>query len=227
MYKKMQILILGAPQIEAEFRQKFAQGQELVFLPGYADLHKHLATAQVVFDFLLASQPEALLLYREQPRLTVFCHAVMTTLASLLQGGETKPDFTLLGFNGWPGMVNRQYLEVSACPGQEQSRLAGVCRELGTSYLLVDDRVGLVTPRVLAMIINEAFYTCQEETATAADIDQAMKLGMHFPLGPFEWAGKIGIRQVYQLLEAVYADTRDERYKICPALKKAYLRQER
>jgi 3-hydroxybutyryl-CoA dehydrogenase len=85
--------------------------------------------------------------------------------------------------------------------------------------------VGLVTPRVLSMIINEAFYTCQEKTATAADIDLAMKLGTNYPFGPFEWAEKIGLRQVYQLLEAVYEDTRDERYKICPLLKKEYLRQ--
>ena len=84
--------------------------------------------------------------------------------------------------------------------------------------------MGLVTPRVLGMIINEAFYTCQEGTATKADIDLAMKLGTNYPFGPFEWSGKIGLGQVYHLLEAVYADTRDERYKICPMLKKEYLR---
>ena len=224
MYKKMQILILGCPQIEGEFRQKFAGAHDLVFLSEYGELEPYVETAQVVFDFLLASQPDRLRVYQGQRTLVVFCHTVLTTLATLLHQTRQVPDFTLLGFNGWPGMVNRQYLEVSVWTGQDQDRLAQACQDLGTEYLRVDDRVGLVTPRVLGMIINEAFYTCQEGTATKADIDLAMKLGTNYPFGPFEWSGKIGLGQVYHLLEAVYADTRDERYKICPMLKKEYLR---
>ena len=73
------------------------------------------------------------------------------------------------------------------------------------------------------MIINEAFYTVQEGTASKEDIDQGMRLGTNYPFGPFEWAQKIGIADVYETLEAIYEDTKEERYKICPLLKKAYL----
>jgi 3-hydroxybutyryl-CoA dehydrogenase len=73
------------------------------------------------------------------------------------------------------------------------------------------------------MIINEAYYTVQEGTATRADIDLAMKLGTNYPYGPFEWCERIGLEHVYHLLEAVYDDTKDERYKIAPLLKKEYL----
>jgi 3-hydroxybutyryl-CoA dehydrogenase len=52
-----------------------------------------------------------------------------------------------------------------------------------------------------------------------------MKLGTNYPLGPFEWAKKIGIENVYLVLDSVYKDTKDERYKICPLLKKEYLNQ--
>jgi 3-hydroxybutyryl-CoA dehydrogenase len=76
------------------------------------------------------------------------------------------------------------------------------------------------------MIINEACYTVQEGTATIADIDTAMKLGTNYPFGPFEWANKIGVKHVYETLLAVYTDTNDERYKICPLLKTKYLRNE-
>lgn len=225
MYKKMQILILAPAQIEDEFRQKFGAGHELVFLSRHEQLADWLDAAPVVFDFLLAGRPDQLRVYQRQPQWTVFCHAVNTCLAGLLHQLSMVPDFTLLGFNGWPGMINREYLEVSVWTRQDKDRLEQVCRQLGTAYLLVDDRVGLVTPRILSMIINEAYYTCQEETATAADIDLAMKLGTNYPFGPFEWAQKIGLSQVYQLLESVYEDTRDERYKICPLLKKEYLLQ--
>ena len=98
--------------------------------------------------------------------------------------------------------------------------LEEICKKLGTLFQLVDDRVGLVTPRVICMIINEAYYTLEEGTASRTDIDLAMKLGTNYPLGPFEWSQKIGIKHVYELLEAVYKDTGDERYKICPLLKK-------
>ena len=70
------------------------------------------------------------------------------------------------------------------------------------------------------MIINEAYFTVQEGTAEKDAIDQAMKLGTNYPHGPFEWAEMIGLENVLDLLEAVYADTRDERYKVCPLLKK-------
>jgi 3-hydroxybutyryl-CoA dehydrogenase len=73
------------------------------------------------------------------------------------------------------------------------------------------------------MIINEAYYTVQEGTAEREDIDLGMKLGTNYPHGPFEWCAKIGIQNVYELLEAVYDDTKEERYKICPRLKKDYL----
>jgi 3-hydroxybutyryl-CoA dehydrogenase len=83
----------------------------------------------------------------------------------------------------------------------------------------------MVSPRVVCMIINEAFYTNAEGTASEKDIDLAMKLGTNYPLGPFEWAEKIGIENVYEVLEAVYEDTGDERYKINPQLKKKYLKE--
>ena len=73
------------------------------------------------------------------------------------------------------------------------------------------------------MIINEAYYTVEEGTATCEDIDLAMKLGTNYPYDPFEWTQKIGIRNVCQVLSAVFENTKDERYTICPLLRKEYL----
>jgi 3-hydroxybutyryl-CoA dehydrogenase len=54
------------------------------------------------------------------------------------------------------------------------------------------------------------------------DIDKGMRLGTNYPNGPFEWCDRIGIRDVYETLEAIWCDTHDERYKICPLLKTRY-----
>jgi 3-hydroxybutyryl-CoA dehydrogenase len=75
------------------------------------------------------------------------------------------------------------------------------------------------------MIINEAYYAAQDGIASREDIDKAMRLGTNYPHGPFEWAERIGLSAVYQLIESLYRDTHDERYKVCPLLKKEYLHQ--
>ena len=112
------------------------------------------------------------------------------------------------------------FLELTSFDDSDKTLL----NNLLTEYKIVEDRVGMVTPRIICMIINEAFYTVQEGTASKKDIDLGMKLGTNYPMGPFEWLDKIGIDQAYELLEALYEDTKEERYKICPALKKEYLK---
>jgi 3-hydroxybutyryl-CoA dehydrogenase len=77
----------------------------------------------------------------------------------------------------------------------------------------------MITPRILFMIINEAFYTLQEGTASKEDIDIAMKLGTNYPFGPFEWCDKIGVEEVVSLLDRMYEDTHDERYKVCALMR--------
>ena len=119
--------------------------------------------------------------------------------------------------------MNREILETTIWRDQDKEKLQSVCEQLQTKHLLVDDRVGMVTPRVVFMIINEAYYTFHEGTASREDIDLGMKLGTNYPYGPFEWSKIIGLHNIYELLSAVYEDTKDERYKICPLLKKEYL----
>ncbi len=74
-------------------------------------------------------------------------------------------------------------------------------------------------PRTIAMIVNEAFFALGDKLATATDIDLAMKNGVNYPLGPFEWGEKIGLHNIAQLLEELSTITRDERYKLATELK--------
>lgn len=219
----MYILVIGACYLEAELEQKFSVGHSLSFVPGYKEASEQLKSADVAFDYLLCNDPASLAVYNNYPNLVVFCHMVSSSLARMQHQAGFKFKGYLYGFNGWPTMVNRTVLEVSLGQPEQETKLQEICQDLGTTYLTVDDRVGMVTPRVISMIINEAYYTLQEGTATADDINLAMKLGTNYPYGPFEWADKIGIINIYELLEAVYDDTKDERYKICSLLKKHYL----
>lgn len=223
----MHILVLSGAEMIAEFKLKFLEGSNgnaFTFLDSADDIDEQVKGADLVFDFLLHRQPERLAMYTTGQ--VVFCSAATVQLAALAHPYSPDRLCTLIGFNGLPTLFNREVLEVSLLRPDDAAKLREVCAQLGTDYLLVEDRVGMVTPRILCMIINEACYTLQEKTADVAAIDMGMKLGTNYPKGPFSWANEIGIAHVYQVLEALYLDTKEERYKTCPLLKTKHLKGE-
>ncbi len=156
----------------------------------------------------------------------VIVSCVKTQLAKSVHDYGKKINCTLIGMNCLPTFINRELSEVSLFDSTSKATLETLMQQLNWKYKLIEDRVGMVTPRIIFMIINEACYTVQEGTASLEDIDTSMKLGTNYPFGPFEWANKIGVKHVYETLEAIYNDTHDERYKICPLLKTKYLKRE-
>jgi 3-hydroxybutyryl-CoA dehydrogenase len=221
----MKILIIGEEVSRKEFQQKFGSAHEYTLLDDYSVAAKFLGNSDLVFDFMIDEEPEEFEMYLHHPG-TVFLNAAKISIGELihLAGNRARIDATLFGFNGLPGFLGRTIFEVSLWNKADDSKLRQICASLNTEYFLVDDRIGMVTPRVVCMIINEAYFAVQEGTASKQDIDLAMKSGTNYPYGPFEWCERIGIRHVYELLEALYNDTKDERYKVCPLLKKEYLK---
>jgi 3-hydroxybutyryl-CoA dehydrogenase len=215
----MKILVVGDELSQAEFKAKFKEYPDSIYKNCQNLKTDDLKDADIVFDFY-THQGDHFKIYHENPGVMIFSNSVLTTLLSVASNYNLKNP--LVGFNGLPSMFNRPVLELTTTTVPPQ-QLAEVCKQLDTPYECVADRVGMATPRVVCMIINEAYYTAQEGTAAPNDIDLGMKLGTRYPAGPFEMCSALGIQAVYQVLEALYEDTRDERYKICPALKTAYL----
>jgi len=169
----------------------------------------------VFIDLNFDAHPERIRDYAGNTQTIFLLSAVNhTPEAALFQVGIPYQGEKLFGINAIPGFLERSTLEISDPFGKKEDV---------TEVLNKLPRVGMVTPRIVFMIINEAYYTMQEGTAAAPDIDTAMKLGTAYPHGPFEWKEKCGIANVYRTLEAMYEDTKEERYKICPALKTEYL----
>jgi 3-hydroxybutyryl-CoA dehydrogenase len=218
----MKILIIGDDINLAEAQKKFGSSHVYTHTPDHRDCQKQLSDHDLVFDFIPHKDRDAVKIFFDQEK-TIFINACKVSLSELATGKQGKQQCNVFGFNGIPTLLDRSVLEVSLLGTTDEEKLKSICKDLGTPYLRVDDRVGMATPRVIAMIINEAYYTVQEGTASRADIDVAMKLGTNYPHGPFEWCNRIGIAHVYELLSALYDDTKDERYKICPLLKKEYL----
>ncbi|MDR3715463.1 MAG: 3-hydroxyacyl-CoA dehydrogenase family protein [Puia sp.] len=143
----------------------------------------------------------------------VFINSVVHTLEEI-----GRP---FIRINAWPGFLERKICEL-VFPADAEKEAAGVLDRLCWRYLAVADLPGMVSPRILATIINEAYYTLQEGVSARESIDTAMRLGTHYPYGPFEWASIIGLSNIYSLLIAMGAT--DPCYKLSDLLKEEALK---
>jgi 3-hydroxybutyryl-CoA dehydrogenase len=143
------------------------------------------------------------------PEKPYFINSVMDTL------GEMDASKDTIRFNGWNGFVSKSSWEVA---GEMTDQAAEVLSFLGKKFIPVSDEPGLISARVIAMIVNEAFFAEAAAVSTPAEIDTAMKLGTNYPFGPFEWAEKIGLENIFNLLQKLAAN--DKRYEPAPSLAK-------
>jgi 3-hydroxybutyryl-CoA dehydrogenase len=91
---------------------------------------------------------------------------------------------------------------------------------LGYTPLPVSDTPGLVVARTLAMLINEAADAVLQGVCSETGADAAMKLGVSYPAGPFEWLAQWDVKGVVSLLDALDAQYRGERYRVSPWLRR-------
>lgn len=213
----MKLLVVGSDTSQAEFRAKFGHKHSITFKKYIQLTVEDIESPEAIFDFSVSPDRPYGQIYNAQPQTVLFVNSVNTTVADLVEWFDWSNP--VIGFNGMPKMFNRPILEL-AIDRTDLTLASQLCQNLGTDYKLVKDGIGMVTPRVICMIINEACYTVQQETANKKDIDLAMKLGTNYPQGPFEMLDAIGTKNVVQLLEALHQSTGDERYRVCPWLKK-------
>jgi 3-hydroxybutyryl-CoA dehydrogenase len=211
--KLMRILISGSNiPMHQSFIDKISPGNEMIMA---AEVHPGEK-----YDLLIAPDFDG----SKEPNMSQITNissayyllGSVKTQLGLISG--LKKFKNLFGYNNLPGFDLADSLEYST-PFNEKLPEEVIHKLNFRTGLCIADRVGMVSPRIVCMIINEAYYTLQEGTAGKEDIDTGMKLGTAYPYGPFEWAEKIGLKNVYEVLKLIFEDTMDERYKICNLLK--------
>ncbi len=137
----------------------------------------------------------------------VFINAVCGTLK------EINTPENVVRINGWNGFLSRPNWEIA---GIINENIITIINALNKQYTKVPDEPGFIAARVLAMIINEAWFTLEEKISTKAEIDIAMKLGTNYPYGPFEWGKLIGEKNIVELLQKL--SVHNKRYLPAPLL---------
>jgi 3-hydroxybutyryl-CoA dehydrogenase len=165
----------------------------------------------LILDLLGGEEPEVPL---EGGPQAICCSA--GSLAALDPGGNA------VGFHALPPLPDAQLVELTRGPDTADSAADAAARffaSLGKHTVWVDDAPGLVLGRMVCQVINECAFAVGEGVGSAEDIDAGMVHGLNYPRGPLGWADTIGLDHVLAVLEGLYDERGEDRYRVAPALR--------
>lgn len=122
-------------------------------------------------------------------------------------------------FNPPPRIPLVEIARGSATSDEVFNAVYALAEDLGKTPIAVANAPGFVVNRILFPMINEAIYTLEQGVASAEDIDRAMQLGAHHPLGPLALADFVGLDITLDILDALQRDLGSAKYCACPLLR--------
>lgn len=148
----------------------------------------------------------------------LFCSNTSSlSITEMARGFKHEANF--VGFHFFNPAPIMKLIEVIRGAGSADSaveRAFEIARAIGKDPVLVKESPGFIVNRILVPMINEAADLYDRGIATAEDIDKAMKLGANHPMGPLELGDLIGLDIVLNIMNVLYSETGDPKYR--PAL---------
>ncbi|KXZ40147.1 3-hydroxyacyl-CoA dehydrogenase [Alkalithermobacter thermoalcaliphilus JW-YL-7 = DSM 7308] len=134
----------------------------------------------------------------------------------------TRPD-RFIGmhfFNPAQVMKLVEVISTVSTSNEIEDKILKLCRDIQKTPVKVNESPGFIVNRLLIPMINEAIGVLSDNVATKEEIDTAMKLGAAHPMGPLELSDLIGNDVVLNIMEILYKEFGDDKYRPHPLLRK-------
>ena len=150
----------------------------------------------------------------------IFASNTSSLSISEIGAGLMKPIIGMHFFNPAPVMKLIEVIQGGNTPDEMVEKVKEIAEKLGKVPVQVNESAGFVVNRILIPEINEGIFVYSEGVADIEGIDNAMKLGCNHPMGPLELGDYIGLDIVLAIMEVLYNETSDSKYRPAPLLRK-------
>jgi 3-hydroxybutyryl-CoA dehydrogenase len=220
------VCLLGDEQLVKEYSAVFQEkGIAVQELKNLSSLKNSAKKITIAFELTIGSTEQKRknleALNEALPeQIPIVTNAVAETV--LAQTHHLRYRHRFVGISAFPTLLVNPLIELSPSLHTSKESADAVSAFFETAKketAMVQDSVGMVMPRILCQIINEALFTVQNDVATPKEIDEAMKHGTNYPQGPITWGESIGFGNVVTVLDALFDHYHEERYKVAPLLR--------